>query len=458
MEKISVFLLLLGVLQFLSKNPSFGIEINNKCSTLFHKVKGKALSGHVISVHQASSEIACTHKCLSNPKCASFNFELQQSRSLSTCELNAVSRTSPYNELKSRHGFAYYEPLTPREMPKQEITGFSPTTSNLIMARTTTQGAQEVSPTQDQATTPASRVPSTQPATTAAQEVSPATTQGAQEVSPTQDQATTPASRVPSTQPTTTAAQEVSPTTTRGAQEVSPTQDQATTPTSRVPSTQPATTAAQEVSPTTAQGAQEVSPTQDQATTPTSRVPSTQPATTAAQDSPTTAQGAHEVSPTQDQATTSASRVPSTQPATTAAPVSNCGQYWYTYKSGCLRLFEDGKTWVDANQHCATFNTRGKGNGRLISIFSKDDNNQIVKHLSKGEYYIGLNDLNKTGTYRWVDGTTASFTDWKNGFPKANDRKDGVVIKKNGNDGKWQMKDSDIGMPFICECPDGPCA
>ena len=119
-------------------------------------------------MHQASSEIACTHKCLSNPKCASVNFEIQQSRSLSTCELNAVSRTSPYNELKSRHGFAYYEPLTPNERPKQQITGFSPTTSNLIMATTTTQGAQEVSPTQDQAATPASRVPSTQPATTAA--------------------------------------------------------------------------------------------------------------------------------------------------------------------------------------------------------------------------------------------------------------------------------------------------
>ena len=79
-----------------------------------------------------------------------------------------MSRTSRNNKLKSRHGFAYYEPLTPNERPKQQITAFSPTTSNLIMATTTTQGAQEISPTQDQAATPASRVPSTQPATTAA--------------------------------------------------------------------------------------------------------------------------------------------------------------------------------------------------------------------------------------------------------------------------------------------------
>ena len=138
-----------------------------KESTIFIFL-GKALSGHVISVHQASSEIACTHKCLSNPKCASFNFEIQQSRSFSTCELNAVSGTSPYNELKSRHGFAYYEPLTPRERPKQQITVFSPTTSNLITEETTTQSTQEVGPTQDQATTPASRVRSTHPTTTAA--------------------------------------------------------------------------------------------------------------------------------------------------------------------------------------------------------------------------------------------------------------------------------------------------
>ena len=138
-----------------------------KESTIFIFL-GKALSGHVISVHQASSEIACTHKCLSNPECASFNFEIQQSRSLSTCELNAVSRTSPYNELNSPSGFAYYEPLTPREMPKQQTTAFSPTTSKLMMAASTTQGTQEASPTRDQATTPASRVPSTQPTTTAA--------------------------------------------------------------------------------------------------------------------------------------------------------------------------------------------------------------------------------------------------------------------------------------------------
>ena len=57
----------------------------------------------------------------------------------------------------------YYEPITPKERPKQQIAGFYPTISDII-----TRSTQEVSSTQDQGATPASMFPSTQRATTAA--------------------------------------------------------------------------------------------------------------------------------------------------------------------------------------------------------------------------------------------------------------------------------------------------
>ena len=44
-----------------------------------------------------------------------------------------------------------------------------------------------------------------------------------------------------------------------------------------------------------------------------------------------------------------------------------------------------------------------------------------------GQYYIGLNDLNDTGTYKWADGTAASFTNWNTGHPTRG--KGGVVMK-----------------------------
>ena len=74
-----------------------------------------------------------------------------------------------------------------------------------------------------------------------------------------------------------------------------------------------------------------------------------------------------------------------------------------------------------------------------------------------GKYYIGLNDLQGTGTYKWADGTNASFTNWNADYPK---RPKAVVMKMNGNsdDGKWQTRNENNSMRFICECPDGPCA
>ena len=72
--------------------------------------------------------------------------------------------------------------------------------------------------------------------------------------------------------------------------------------------------------------------------------------------------------------------------------VSKCGQQWHAYKSGCLRLFDDHKNWADANQHCATFNisATGGGNGRLISIFSQDENNRIVNLRSSQGFLEGI--------------------------------------------------------------------
>ena len=69
---------------------------------------------------------------------------------------------------------------------------------------------------------------------------------------------------------------------------------------------------------------------------------------------------------------------------------SHCGQHWHAYKSGCLRLFQDHKGWVAAKDHCANFSTPGKGNGRLISIFSQDENNQIVNLWSSLGFAEGV--------------------------------------------------------------------
>ena len=78
----------------------------------------------------------------------------------------------------------------------------------------------------------------------------------------------------------------------------------------------------------------------------------------------------------------------------------------------------------------------------------------LLMSSALGEYYIGLNKVQST--YKWADGTAASFTNWNTGFPK--DEK-AVVMMLNGNsdNGKWQTRKHDDVLRFICECPEGLC-
>ncbi|XP_068711105.1 uncharacterized protein [Montipora foliosa] len=301
MTKISVLLHLTVLLDFVGKNQSFGHDF--KRSTLFHKIKeGEALNGHVISVHQVRSELACAHKCHSNHRCASLNFEAQSARSLRTCELNAVSRTSSDKTLQSRDGFTYYEPLTIVKKPQQEITTLTPTTSDVLIKTA--------------------------------------------------------------------------------------------------------------------------------ASTPT-------------------------------ETTVSPSVVSTTAAGTKAA---YCGPDWYPYKAGCLRFFENHKKWSQANDYCKS-SSGGSGTGRLISILSENENENVTQWWSslshsKGHYFIGLNDMAAEGTFQWVDGTDALYTNWKgkNG-PNNNKNKNCVRIRTQNekNHGKWEIKSCEHSSRFICECPEGPC-
>ena len=65
-----------------------------------------------------------------------------------------------------------------------------------------------------------------------------------------------------------------------------------------------------------------------------------------------------------------------------------CGQDWHAYRSGCLRLFNDHKCWVAAKDHCVKFSK--PGNSRLISIYSQDENNQIVRVRSSQGFQEGM--------------------------------------------------------------------
>ncbi|XP_068759772.1 uncharacterized protein [Montipora capricornis] len=144
-----------------------------------------------------------------------------------------------------------------------------------------------------------------------------------------------------------------------------------------------------------------------------------------------------------------------------------CESGWFNCSGRCVRIFDQHKQRSHANVYCQGFLTPSGDQGSLIKILSEDDNNRVVAirslaSMPQGEYFIGLNDKALEGKYRWVDNTEALYTNWMQGYNQdisAEQNKDCVVMRMNhgdSNNGKWETKECNNNLRFICECP-GQC-
>lgn len=66
-----------------------------------------SLIGHVIKSLLTRGIFACAHKCLSFPRCSSYNYETSAAQD-GVCELNGGSG-SDYPNVTEKHGFAFVQ-------------------------------------------------------------------------------------------------------------------------------------------------------------------------------------------------------------------------------------------------------------------------------------------------------------------------------------------------------------
>ena len=124
---------------------------------------------------------------------------------------------------------------------------------------------------------------------------------------------------------------------------------------------------------------------------------------------------------------------------------------------GCTAEKHDGHDYLfcelDANWDQARTACQLAGLDLAI-VNDKAEHDWIVGKLkakSKSEWHIGLTDRDDEGTFKWVDGSSASFTSWASWEP--NDwlwAEDCVITKK---DGAWNDTKCTDGPheAFICE-------
>ena len=117
-------------------------------------------------------------------------------------------------------------------------------------------------------------------------------------------------------------------------------------------------------------------------------------------------------------------------------------------------FFIDVTTWTDAEQYCESLG------GHLATITSEEENTLVYQLMIKAGYtsaYFGLSDRETEGTWIWVTGEPASYTNWHPGEPNyENSNEDYAMYYYKFSDGTWN--DGDFGgstvnggIAFICE-------
>ncbi|XP_035666994.1 uncharacterized protein LOC118409788 [Branchiostoma floridae] len=134
----------------------------------------------------------------------------------------------------------------------------------------------------------------------------------------------------------------------------------------------------------------------------------------------------------------------------------DCPSDYTRHGAWCFKEYVEGKFYNDARQVCA-------GDGGLLAMPKDSDvDNFLMNTLTnRMNHWIGLNDQNTEGEWRWEDGTphdrNADYGRWRDGEPNGG-RGENCVHDSTG----WNDLNRNHDMPFICqlltgvnECADG---
>ena len=108
----------------------------------------------------------------------------------------------------------------------------------------------------------------------------------------------------------------------------------------------------------------------------------------------------------------------------------------------------DEKTWEDARAACLAMK------GDLASIISSEEQDLVTKELdSQGIYnaWIGLNDRETDGTYKWTDKRLLYYTNWGPSEPNGGSGENCVHMMQSAKNRKWNDLSCLSKKHYVCK-------
>ena len=118
---------------------------------------------------------------------------------------------------------------------------------------------------------------------------------------------------------------------------------------------------------------------------------------------------------------------------------SECPSPWTSLRTGCYRFLEKRVAWNSAKSVCY------KISGHLVKVETEEEQVLLVAEMNKRRLHstrfnymwIGLNDLDDEGVWRWSDSTKTPFSSWRHGQPNSSGGEQDCAVMDFSADGKW---------------------
>ena len=127
----------------------------------------------------------------------------------------------------------------------------------------------------------------------------------------------------------------------------------------------------------------------------------------------------------------------------------HCPTGAYSYGPYCYKFVQKHANWSVANNSCGPkehlASITSIGEEEFLANIIRARNNSALMNM-----WIGLNDIQKEGTFQWSDQAPIDFIYWNDGEPN-NNRGEDCVELVNGQ--YWNDRKCKTSLPYICKSP-----